>query len=436
MSAAGSSFFFIFVLLAGKSFFALLESALRSLRKTWLRTKAEDGDKKYRALLELAENPAAALFSLRLSGVFLSICAGLVGGLSVVPFLNERCALNTGLSALLTAVIIVVVSGFLSGVLTHRFLPLPEQFVAGTLPLIKALVMVNKPLVAANGFLSGVIFHIVKADTQGALPHGITEAELRLALQEGEKSGVMERTERTMVEGVFYLGDRPAGTFMTHRSEVAWLDSSASVAGVKEIVADSRKQRYFPVADGTLDEVIGVVSVEDILLVLASGKPLELKTLLNLPCFVPETMSALKVFEVFKQSSVDFLLVMDEYGGFAGVLSLNNLVEEIVGQLSAHTQNAEAIVRQSDGTYLVDGSVNIDEIVELLSLPGLIDEHQEYHTLAGFVLRLAGEIPRTGQNFDYKGFRFRVLDMDGNRIDKVQILRPTAPLSPYHAPTE
>jgi putative hemolysin len=175
------------------------------------------------------------------------------------------------------------------------------------------------------------------------------------------------------------------------------------------------------VADGTLDNVIGVVSVEAILIALAAGLQPDLKTIMKPPHFVPETMSALKVFESFKKGDVDFLLVMDEYSGLAGVLSLNDLVEEIVGALSVHTQEVEKIVKQADGSFLVDGSVNIDEIAEMLSLSSLVDEHQEYHTLAGFILRLAGEIPRTGAVFDYKGFIFKVADMDGNRIDKVEI---------------
>jgi putative hemolysin len=232
----------------------------------------------------------------------------------------------------------------------------------------------------------------------------------------------MESTERTMVEGVFYLGDRPAGTFMTHRSEIAWLDSNADLESIKKTMLDSRDQWYFPVADGVLDEIIGVVSVEDILFALAFGTPLSLKIIMKSPHFIPETMSALKVFEVFKQGAVDFLLVMDEYGGFAGILSLNDLVEEIVGQFATHTQDATTVTLQSDGTYFAGGSCNIDEIADLLSLSSLIDEHQEYHTLAGFILSLAGEIPSAGKSFDYKGFQFKVLNMEGNRIDKVQIL--------------
>jgi putative hemolysin len=241
---------------------------------------------------------------------------------------------------------------------------------------------------------------------------------------EGEKSGIVESEERTMVEGVFYLGDRPVGTFMTHRSEIEWLDINADREKVKTAALAFRDQRYFPVAAGTLDEVAGVVSVQDILLALLEEPWRGLKAITRPPRFVPETMSALKAFEAFKKGEADVLFVMDEYGGFSGVLSVQDLFEEIVGELSAPAREEEAILKQEDGSYLVDGSVNIDEIAELLGREDLPGEHQEYHTLAGFILELAGEIPRTGASFPWQGFRFKILDMDGNRIDKVLIFPP------------
>jgi putative hemolysin len=137
--------------------------------------------------------------------------------------------------------------------------------------------------------------------------------------------------------------------------------------------------------------------------------------------FGPETMSALKAFESFKRGEANFLFVMDEYGGFAGLISIMDLVEEIVGELAAPQRKEEPVLRQEDGTWLADGSLNIDEAAELLSLPGLAGKHGGYHTLAGFVLSLAGELPRTGESFVYQGFCFKVVDMDGNRIDKLLI---------------
>jgi putative hemolysin len=255
----------------------------------------------------------------------------------------------------------------------------------------------------------------------------MTEDELRIALLEGEKSGIVESEERTMVEGVFYLGDRAVGTFMTHRSEIRWLDINAGSEEARLAAEAGDDQRYFPVADGELDEVSGAVSVEDILIALLPPEPASpaswpgLKALMKTPYFVPETMPAIKAFEAFKKAGADYLFVMDEYGGFAGILTVHNLIEEIVGQLSASRDGGEEILEQEDGTWLADGSVNIDDAARALSLSNPGGEHGDYHTLAGFILDLAGEIPKTGAHFDYHGYRFKIVDMDGNRIDKVMI---------------
>jgi putative hemolysin len=262
----------------------------------------------------------------------------------------------------------------------------------------------------------------------GRAESGITENELRIALQEGEKSGIVESQERSMVEGVFYLGDRPVGAFMTHRSELEWLDVNDDEEQVRKIAIEFRSQHCFPVAAGTLDEIVGVVSVEDILLTLLEGSWKGLKALMKPPRFVPETMSSLKAFDAFKKGEDDFLMVIDEYGGFAGVLSVTDLTEEIVGELSATGEEEEEIQRQEDGSYLADGSANINDINKVLPVP-LPEEHQDYHTLAGFILELAGEIPKTGAAFEWKGFRFKIAGMDANRIDKILIYAPPADAS-------
>jgi len=249
----------------------------------------------------------------------------------------------------------------------------------------------------------------------------MTEEELHLALLEGEKSGVVESKERTMVEGVFYLGDKPVSAFMTHRSEIQWLDINSSAEDSRRVAESSLRQICFPVVEGELDEVIGAVSSQDIFRALLDNPWPGLKSIMCPPYFVPETMAALKAFEAFKKADANALFVMDEYGGFSGILTIRNLIEEIVGELSASGKKEEAIVKQEDGTWLADGGVSIDDAAKELGLARLVDEQNEYHTLAGFILYLAEEIPKTGAFFDYEGFRFKVVDLDNNRIDKIMI---------------
>ena len=250
---------------------------------------------------------------------------------------------------------------------------------------------------------------------------GITEADLRLVLLEGEKSGVVESKERTMIEGVFYLGDRPVSAFMTHRSEVKCLNINADPEEAKKTAEEAKSQLCFPVTTGDLDEIAGAVSVQEIYRALLGDEWPGLKAIMRNPYFIPGTMSALKAFEAFKNADVNDLFVMDEYGGFAGILTVRNLIEEIVGELSTSGEKEGLIAKQDDGTWLADGSVSIDNVARELALDKLGDEQNDYHTLAGFVLYLADEIPRTGACFDYNGYRFKVVDLDHNRIDKIMI---------------
>ncbi|GHU62598.1 hypothetical protein FACS189445_5680 [Spirochaetia bacterium] len=426
----------ILLLLIISGVFTLAESALLASRKPRLRAKAEGGDKltpqrpaRYRRALAAAENPDALLTALRIGVILVDIFAGGLGGILTAGALETlfpgigagvppltRFMVPAFAAALVFTVLLVLLRSVLARPLARLA---PESILLHTLPLIHFLRLLFTPLIFIAARSSALAFRILKVDT--ASDQGMTEDELRIALAEGEKSGIVESEERTMVEGVFYLGDRPVGTFMTHRSEIQWLDINADAEKVREAAVEYRAQQFFPVASGTLDEIVGVVSVQDILLAFLENTWRGLKTLIGPPQFVPETMSSLRAFEAFKRGESNFLLVIDEYGGFAGVLSVRDLIEEIVGELSASASADDGILAQEDGSYLVDGSVNIDDIAKILPIAGFPETPQEYHTLAGFILELAGEIPRTGAVFDWNGYRFKVVDMDGNRIDKLLI---------------
>jgi putative hemolysin len=412
----------ILALLVASGFFSLFDHALRSSRKARLQKEAMTAKGRrsavYRRVLEVAEDPHTLLAAARIWICILRSLAGVLAGLRAA----DMAAAGPLAAALTVALCTAALS--LAAILLGELLPrsaaryAPEQITAAILPLFEVLSIPLRPFGFFVRHLGAVIRTIFPLEN--ARP-GMTEDELRLALMEGEKSGIVESKERTMVEGVFYLGDRPVGAFMTHRSEIQWLDINAAPETIRATVLEYRSQRYFPVADGTLDEIIGAAYFEDIILDHASASPKGLRAIMKKAQFVPETLSALKAFESFKRGEADFLFVMDEYGGFAGVISAKDLMEEIVGELSVPGPEEEPVIRQEDGTWLADGSVNIDEAAKLLSLPGLASEHDGYHTLAGFVLSLAGELPRTGESFVYQGLRFKVVDMDGNRIDKLLI---------------
>jgi putative hemolysin len=221
---------------------------------------------------------------------------------------------------------------------------------------------------------------------------------------------------------------------MTHRSEIEWLDLDAGMDEVREKSLAHRAQGFFPVIRGTQDDIAGIVSVQDILIALMDGKEWKgLQAIMKKPRFIPETLSALKAFEAFRREDEYYLCVMDEYGGFAGSLRVRDLIEEIVGGLSGSPRDEDPVTLQEDGTWLADGSISMDELAEVPGLEDLAIKGSQgsqgipfrglpdYHTLAGFILKLAGDIPRTGESFSWENYRFTVLDLDGNRIDKVLI---------------
>ena len=331
---------------------------------------------------------------------------------------------------------------FAAAGLLVRFLPPPEFFPAlalGAAAFIAAEIA-GRALAAGfsaelNAFLPLLLFAALPWRPLCALvfrrPQAGEEAfraSMENALEEGEKNGVMESRERSMVEGVLYLGDRPVSAFMTHRSEIEWLDIGAGPGEAREKALAHRAQGFFPVIKDTQDNIAGVVSVQDILAALSAGEAWKgLASFMKKPRFIPETLSALKAIETFSRAFTPedeyVLCVMDEYGGFAGSLQLRDLVEEIVGELGS-AAGEDPVIPQKDGSWLADGSVSLDELAEVPGLEALGEEPQgDYHTLAGFILKLAGEIPRTGEGFSWENFRFTVLKKDGNRIDTVRIVR-------------
>jgi putative hemolysin len=420
------------------SFFALFELALDSARKGRLRSLAEGGDEGYRRALEAAADPVFYIHACRIWIAVLRVLAGVLGGFLVRPLGDillpggKAAGFRGDLTAAAAVILLLSLTVVILGIFIPRIIAAaaPEKVIAGLLPWVRFLTLPCRPLLNLYSLIDTLARRVFRLDSAAAA--GMTEDELRGALAEGEKSGLMESKERIMVEGVFYLGDRPAGTFMTHRSEIQWLDIHADLQEIRRILGEHRSQGCFPVAEGALDNIQGGLYREDFFQALAEGPLWEpdqkldrrLSPLVRKVPFIPETMSALKAFEAFRKGNTDYLFVMDEYGGFSGILSIRDLIEEIVGELSMAAGEDEDIRPQGEGVWIAGGSVNFDDVLKVLELgnPGG-EDHPDYHTLAGFVLSIAEEIPRPGAGFVYGNYEFKILDMDGNRIDRVSISR-------------
>jgi putative hemolysin len=412
-------FLVIFSLIIAGGIFNLFDSALGLCRKS--RLEKERG-KKYKAVLKILENPQSLLSVCRLWSNILIILAAFIAGINAFVLTLLKPFINIFVFFAVYALIFTIIAILFGSALPKLFSRIkPEKIAANLLPLIKILCAPMMPFTLPVLKFIACFNKAIRPENEN---NGITEEELqdelRNTLMEGEKSGIVESKERTMVEGVFYLGDRPLGAFMTHRSEIQCLDINDPYEEIRIKAIEHRQQQCFPVVNGTLDDVAGAVYLEDIILDYSQHVPQGLRAIMKKAQFVPETMSALKAFESFKQGQSNFLFVMDEYGGLAGIISIRALVEEIVGELSAPAASEEPLIRQEDGSWLADGTLNIDDAAKALSLSG-IGEEGDFHTLAGLILHIAGELPRVGDSFEYQGYKFKVKDKDGNRIDKLLI---------------
>lgn len=237
-----------------------------------------------------------------------------------------------------------------------------------------------------------------------------------MLISQGTQAGVFEESEQDMVEGIFSLGDSRVYSLMTPRTELVWLDVTDSIEEIRQKIADCPYSR-FPVRQDSLDTIIGIVKSRDLLVESLSGKAIDLKTLLKPAFFIPETMFASRALELFKEKNTELLLVVDEFGGLQGLLTINDILEEIVGAMEF--EEPQATLRQ-DGSWLLDGMLEADEFKEIFNFTALPHE-EEYETLSGFVMTSLGRVPQAADHFEWHGYRFEVMDMDGRRVDKVLV---------------
>jgi putative hemolysin len=258
----------------------------------------------------------------------------------------------------------------------------------------------------------------------------VTEEEIQVLVDQGTVAGVFEQAERDMVERVFRLGDRSVGSIMKPRSELVWIDLDEPVERSRAVLDESNYSR-FPVARGSLDEIVGIVQVKDLLTRCISGEPLDIQASLTEPLFVPESMRVLQVLEQFRQAGQPVALVVDEYGLIEGMVTLNDVLEAIVGVIPEHDEEEGPLATQrDDGSWLMDGLLPIVELKDLLDVEEELPGEGEFQTLGGFVTSWLGHIPDVADHFEWGGLRFEVVDMDGHRVDKVLVSQPAGPEPP------
>lgn len=280
--------------------------------------------------------------------------------------------------------------------------------------LIKVLIFITYPFVVSFEWIAHLI-------SRGKRLEKITTEEIKVVLEEGTLAGVIEEVEQDMLESIFRLGSRRVGMLMTNRMDIKWLNVHDASEEIRRKI-EAYPYNRFPLCENELDHIVGVITSKDLLIQLLSNEPLDLKKLAHPPMYVPENMRILQLLDHFKKNPIHFALVTDEYGGIQGLITLNDVLESII-ETSSDLLTAKAqIIKRKDDSWLVDGLLPIDEFKELFEIDRLPSEKKEfYRTVAGFCMMQLGSIPHVGDIFTWGKLSFKIVKMDGRRIEKVLI---------------
>ncbi len=429
MSAFIGEIFFLLFLILLNGVLVMTEIAVVSARKARLQQRADEGDPRARAALELANAPRQFLSTIQIGVTLIGIVAGAFGGatiaeelgtfLSRIPLLAPYSdALGFGIVVLSVTVLMLLMGQLVPKQLAWHN---AEWLVTAVAPPLQRFSRLTLPAVRLLSALTEKILWMLGVRPLADLP--ITQEELRVFLKQSTQGEAFEETERRMVESVLRLSDQRVGTLMTPRREIFWLDLQDSPEELRQKVIKSAYTR-FPVGQDSLDNPLGIVEAKDLLACNLDEQRRDLKAVLQSPLFVPESMPASKALEGFKRSRMEMALVVDEYGVTQGLITLTDLVAAIVGELPSVVEPTEApVVQREDGSWLLDAMLPVEKLKEVFHIEYLPEEERGYYqTLGGFMMMYLKQIPTVSQHFEWGGFRFEVVDMDLHRVDKVLVV--------------
>jgi len=414
--------------------FALSELAVISSRKARLRQMANEGRRGAATALALAEEPHTFLSTVQIGITLIGVLAGAFGGATISGAVAERLAQVERLAPYAHALSLALVVGsitylsLLLGELVPKRLALqnPERVAAAVAPPMQALSRVARPLVSVLTASSNLVLRVLGVHPSQEPP--VTEEEIRLMVEEGTQAGIFRPAEQEMISSVFRLDDRHVRDLMTPRHEIQWLDVTDPIEETKRRILQGRYSSY-PVCREDLDHVLGIALTKNLLRDVLAGQPLSLEKHLQKARFVPESARVSGVLAQLKRLQEHVVLVVDEHGGIQGLVTEHDLFQAIVGDVASDVDlDRPRAVQRRDGSWLIDGLMPFDEVAALIGGPRVTDEMRNiFQTLGGFVMTEIGAVPEAGQTFEWGGFRFEVLDMDGLRVDKVAVARIPPP---------
>jgi putative hemolysin len=408
--------------------FSMSEMAVVSSRKQRLKTKADEGHASFRAVLGLVESPTAFLSTIQIGITLIGILAGASGEETIaeslklyfhsVPVIaNYSNALSTGI-----VVITITFITILFGELIPKRVDLSslERIAALVVYPMKILSIVFMPLVRLFTVITNLVMKIIGAKKGGKEEPPITEEEIKLLIKEGEAFGLIKKQQVEMVEGVIDLHENRIASIMSPRPDIKYIEITETAKKIKDRIIELGDYPYLPVCRNGLDHIVLVIKTRDVLRKIIKGEYKSLTRHIEKPTYAPESISPLKVLELFKANKSHIAFVIDEYGGVTGLVTLHDVIEEIVGEVPevSEEQNPK-ITRRRDGSHLVDGMISVDDFMGHFKVD--IAGEGTYNTLAGFIMERIGRIPKTGETLKHGDSLFEIVDMDGNRIDKVLV---------------
>jgi putative hemolysin len=420
--------FIVLALILINGLFAMSEIAILTARKSRLKQQAKEGDQEARVALDLAKNPSKFLSTVQIGITFVGIFAGAFGGgtiaRSLAAYLDTLPLLapySQGLGLLIVVLVITYLSLIL-GELVPKSLALtnPEDISKRVARPLTVLALIATPVVALLSSSTDTLLRLLRINT--STDPAVNDEDVKMLLREGARLGVFQMLEKDIVERTMRLADKQVNVLMIPRQDIIWLDATLPFEELKKIIATS-PQAFYPVCQENLDQVTGVVRIEDIFTSYLTDHKFDLPAHLHPPLLVPENMDGLKVLELFKRSGIHMALVVDKHKHVRGLISLTDLLESIIGNIPSIAELGEKeIIRRKNGTFLVDGSVSISAFKDYFDLdrfPG--EETGSFKTIGEFSKQQLGKTPVSGDSFTVSTYRFEVMDMDGIRVDKVLV---------------
>ena len=407
--------------------FVMSEIALVSARRTRLESLANKGDAKAKTALDLIDNPEKFLSTAQIGITLIAILTGVYSGekfsKDLQPHVEKISALKPYAETISTVLIVVLVT-FLS-IIIGELIPKRigmlraekiARLVAGPMNVLS---LITYPVIWVLNRISNLFFKVF--NIKPASDSAVTEEEIKAMISEGSEHGTIEEEEKEIIERVFHLGDRKITALMTHRTEIVWFDLEDTVKTIIDKAGDIIYSTY-PVCDKTVDDIKGIIYIKEL---LKADESMQLKNLIKPALFVPENNTPYQLLEKIKETKIHSCFIVNEYGTLEGMITLNDILEAIVGDVPQSGQEEYEIKEREDGSFLVDAQISFyDFLSRFEKTEWMNEEDHQFDTVAGFVLHELERIPQTGDTFDWRGFNFEIVDMDGQRIDKLIVKIP------------